>query len=133
MPTWLCKAVAVATPAVTAPMAIASTDRSLIELMSWSTTSSGRRGRRRPPQCKGPQHIVGQREPQQDSAHLFFAAHQQPGEPHAAGGGVGALGGAALLVHDGAALARHPLTPIRHPRAVRGARRIRLSAVLVVH
>src|SRR6516164_4870897 len=131
--TWLCKAVAVTTPAITGEVAIAPANRSLIELMPWSTTSGGRSGRSRPPQGKGSQHIVGQREPQQDRAHLFFAAHQQPGEPHAAGVGVGALGGAALLIHYGAALARHPLAPIRHSRAVLGARRIRLSAVLVAH
>src|SRR5580704_2843585 len=62
--------------------------RSLIELMPWFAISDCR-SHGGPPQCQAPQHIVGEREPQQHGTSLVFAAHPQPGEPHAARPGIG--------------------------------------------
>ena len=62
--------------------------------------------------------FVGEREPQQHGAGLVFAAHQQPGQSHAARPGIGAFGLRALFVERLAHLAGHALAPIRHPRFV---------------
>src|SRR5277367_2619965 len=63
---------------------------SFIEWISLFTTSGGR-SRSCSPQCEGAQHIVGEREPQQDGAGLLLASHQQPGKSHPARPGIGAL------------------------------------------
>jgi hypothetical protein len=71
----------------------------LIAFMPRVSTSAGRRHSGLP-QGEGPPHVVSEREPQQDGAHLLLTADQQPGEPHAAGGGIGAFGCTAFVVHQ---------------------------------
>ena len=72
-------------------------ESSVIDIASLEAVSAGSNCGG-PPQRQSTQHVVGEREPQQHGAGLRFAAHQQPGEPHAARPGIGALGLRAFLV-----------------------------------